>query len=627
MTDLLEPTAIVGNASLFHADCRDVLRSLADNSIDSVVTDPPYALVSIVKRFGKPGSAPAKGNDAYMRASAGFMSKTWDTGEVAFSDEFWAEVLRVLKPGGHVVAFSGTRTYHRMAVAIEDAGFEIRDRIRFEQSFDTKYGPLLDSMNDEQRGALLELLNDYCDGGSELAWEYGSGFPKSHAADINLWNGVFACRSKDSAPLVVQISAFTHLKSNEGKEHIVAAPALIQPEGDPALIMATGKAGGSSEVTVMLLSESEAENISLSTGWSWDPSSAENCDPRSMFITETRSRLITTTEIWRSLTSSTTPKSTPHSVTLQNGWSWPAVNVGSISNDVKSSRSAIPILTVLDDATWNPVAQAKGGGTALKPAYEPICLARKPLTGTVAANLAEWGTGAINIDGCRVATDDGLNGGRYSDNKVGDDGSTYGAGINLRSANDYVQPAGRWPANICHDGSDEVMSCFPDAPGQMAKAAEGDDRRKDKNVYGSMTRGSNGAEPRIDTTKSAARFFYCAKASRKDRDEGLEAIGDKRANIHPTVKPTSLCQWLCRLVTPPGGIILDPFMGSGSTGKAALLEGFRFIGCEREDEYMPIAKARIAAALVPPEQRPVVAQAQPPANDNAPQLSLFSEAA
>lgn len=156
MTDLLEPTAIVGNASLFHADCRDVLRSLADNSIDSVVTDPPYALVSIVKRFGKPGSAavkvPEKGSGAYARASSGFMGKSWDTGEVAFSDEFWAEVLRVLKPGGHVVAFSGTRTYHRMAVAIEDAGFEIRDRIRFEQSFDTKYGPLLDSITTNSAG-------------------------------------------------------------------------------------------------------------------------------------------------------------------------------------------------------------------------------------------------------------------------------------------------------------------------------------------------------------------------------------------------------------------------------------------------------------------------------------------
>ncbi|MBA8838150.1 DNA methyltransferase [Ochrobactrum sp. RH2CCR150] len=137
----IAPCAIVGDASLYQADCRDVLRSLADNSIDSIVTDPPYALVSIVKRFGKPGRAPAKGNEAYQRASAGFMGKTWDTGEVAFSEEFWRECLRVLKPGGHVVAFSGTRTYHRMAAAIEDAGFEIRD---------------------------------------QLGWLYGSGFPKSH---------------------------------------------------------------------------------------------------------------------------------------------------------------------------------------------------------------------------------------------------------------------------------------------------------------------------------------------------------------------------------------------------------------------------------------------------------------
>lgn len=165
-------------SNLHLGDCRDVLRGIPDNSIDSIVTDPPYALVSIVKRFGGENAAPAKGNDAYARASAGFMGKQWDTGEVAFSEEFWQEVYRVLKPGGHVASFGGTRTYHRMACAIEDAGFEIRDRISFDQSFDTKYGPLMDSLSEEQRQMMIEMISEYSDGGSELTWKYGTGFPK-----------------------------------------------------------------------------------------------------------------------------------------------------------------------------------------------------------------------------------------------------------------------------------------------------------------------------------------------------------------------------------------------------------------------------------------------------------------
>lgn len=424
-TPAIAPCAIVGDASIYQADCRDVLRSLADNSIDSIVTDPPYALVSIVKRFGKPGSAPAKGNEAYQRASAGFMGKSWDTGEVAFSEDFWRECLRVLKPGGQVVAFSGTRTYHRMAVAIEDAGFEIRD---------------------------------------QLGWLYGSGFPKSH-------------NQKDD----------------------------------------------------------------------WE------------------------------------------------GW-----------------------------------------GTALKPAWEPIALARKPLEGTVAANLAKWGVGALNIDGCRIGDDGARNNGR----QAGTNG-IYGE-IGATTPVDYGK--GRWPANIAHDGCDEVLAAFPNTKSGKPSGVKAGNNN---NVYGQFAGGV--PVTGFGDEGSAARFFYCAKASRKDRDEGLDGFEQKvvasalarvsqltgeeatcisgtkhpRANTHPTVKPTDLMRWLCRLITPPGGVILDPFMGSGSTGKAALREGFRFIGCEREDEYMPIAQARIAAAL-----RPVAAKAQP-ANDNQPplQASLFGDAA
>lgn len=432
-----------GQVRLHQGDSRDVLKTLPDNSIDSIVTDPPYALVSIQKRFGKAGSAPAKhGTDgAFARAARGFMGKDWDVADTAFAETFWAECLRVLKPGGHVVAFGGTRTYHRLVVAIEDAGFEIRD---------------------------------------QLGWVYGSGFPKSH---------------------------------NQSGE--------------------------------------------------WE------------------------------------------------GW-----------------------------------------GSALKPAWEPICLARKPLTGTIAGNLAEWGVGALNIDGCRVELSDG------DDPRLGGVGSWTttqqqdGSTVSLPRGEVASSPLGRWPANIIHDGSDEVLAAFPETKSGGGPAV-GTPRSK-VNTYGEPT--VSMTPPKGANEGSAARFFYCAKASRKDRDEGLahlpkQAVGmvsetsgqhitrrepdykpEPRANIHPTVKPTSLMAYLCRLITPPGGTILDPFMGSGSTGKAAVLEGFNFVGIEREDEYMPIAEARIAWAIeeVAKPERPVVAKQPPaakPANDNPDLFSSAVEAA
>jgi len=422
-----------GRVTLHHGDSRDVLRELADNSIDSVVCDPPYALVSISKRFGKDGAAPAQhGTDgAYARASAGFMGKQWDTGEAAFAVEFWAEVYRVLKPGGHVLAFGGTRTYHRLACAIEDAGFEIRDSI---------------------------------------AWIYGSGFPKSH------------------------------------NQH-----------GD------------------------------------WE------------------------------------------------GW-----------------------------------------GTALKPAIEPIVVARKPLDGTNAQNLARWGVGALNIDGCRVALD-----GDYKARPNGRPSLTgLPDGYDPANAN-QPHDLGRWPANIIHDGSDEVLEAFPETTsGAMRREVPGYDG---DSVTGFL-RGKSGPSNQHGDSGSAARFFYCAKASRADRDAGLDHLPKKaaglvsetsgqhitrrdegyvvapRANTHPTVKPTDLMRYLCRLVTPPGGTVLDPFMGSGSTGKAAVLEGFQFVGIEREDEYVPIAAARIAWA-VDEAKRPAAKPKKPPANDNPHIPDLFGSAA
>ncbi|WP_050577737.1 DNA methyltransferase [Sinorhizobium meliloti] len=524
-----------GRVVLHQADCRDALRSLADNSIDSVVTDPPYALVSIQKRFGKPGSAPAK--DVYGRGAAGFMGKQWDTGEVAFSEEFWAEVLRVLKPGGHVVAFSGTRTYHRMAVAIEDAGFEIRD---------------------------------------QLGWVYGSGFPKSHdvSKGIDKLDATAERRRRNlSFTAWLRSTGITAAKINEATDSFMGSHYLTDREQaavptEEMFALLRPLLPTPPDFVEQLVAERTVES--------------ENFKAREVVGSSDKPR--------------------------------PTFTTGNIGGTAVANEFNITAAATDEARQW------QGWGTALKPAWEPICLARKPLVGTVAENVLEHGTGAINIDGSRVP-----------------------------GGNEHA--LGRWPANIVHDGSDEVLAAFPDTKSGSRKAGE----------YGLI--GYHGADaapmPAIDgDSGSAARFFYCAKASRADRDAGLDHLPKMaggmvsntsgqhitrrdegyeptpRANTHPTVKPTTLMQWLCRLVTPPGGTILDPFMGSGSTGKAAVLEGFQFVGCEREDEYMPIATARIAWAIGAvsanddKEKRPAVAQQQPavPANDNLP-ADLFSGAA
>lgn len=363
-------------------DCVKEMRLLAAEGmqVQSVVTDPPYHLTQ-VSRGGSPRQFV---DNPYGRSRVGtdrgFMGQTWDGGDVAFRPETWRAAFDLLPPGGHLVAFSGTRTYHRMAVAIEDAGFEIRD---------------------------------------QLAWVYGQGFPKSH----NL-------------------------------------------EGE------------------------------------WE------------------------------------------------GW-----------------------------------------GTALKPAWEPICLARKPLAGTVAQNVLAHGVGALNVDGCRIPfVSDADKAAAFPGGKLTSHGAGALAGPGIAQdaeRSDFLTKQntnGRWPANIVHDGSAEVVAMFPTAPGQLAKASTDTTARKTQNVYGVMARGSDGQEPRGDTG-SAARFFYCTKATKADR------AGSK----HPTVKPVALMRWLCRLVTPPGGTVLDPFMGSGTTLQAAREEGFNWIGIDRDVQWFQDACARMGA--------------------------------
>lgn len=367
----------------------DVLPTLPDNSIDAIVTDPPYEL--------------------------GFMGKSWDSTGIAYNVALWKECLRVLKPGGHLMAFSGSRTYHRMTCAIEDAGFEVRD---------------------------------------QMMWVYGSGFPKS----LNVAKAVDA--------------------------HI--------------------RCGGSSS---RKLRQTEQET----GGESYE--------------------------------------------------------LKGVNNGILGEKKT------WDRKEWEPATeQAKpwdGWGTALKPAHEPICLARKPLDGTVANNVIKWGVGCLNIDATRVCIE------------CGNDDATELLDKCMDCIEEELQ--GRFPANLMHDGSQEVLELFP---------GEGE--------------------------QTAARFFYCPKASKADREEGCEGepiktlhrgdIGSslendprwkpiERKNNHPTVKPTELMRYLCRLITPPGGTVLDPFNGSGSTGKAAVLEGFNYIGIEMNPEYVTISEARIKAAI------------------------------
>lgn len=377
--DKPESTGIPMSYQLIGGRCEHALKNLPDNSVDSIVTDPPYGI--------------------------GFMSNKWDYSVPTV--EQWAECLRVLKPGGHLLAFGGSRTYHRLVVNIEDAGFEIRDQIM---------------------------------------WIYGSGFPKS--------------------------------KNLDG-EH-------------------------------------------------------------------------------------------------------------------------------------------KGKGTALKPAHEPIVMARKPFSGTILDNVTEFGTGALNIDLCRIPTEEmlaGGSGGLLSDVRDG----------KAPAGNEWAQNnEGRWPANVIHDGSHEVITAFPDAKGQQGKARN-DGSDNGNRVYGELKNVVSNPEPRTESATSAARFFYCAKVSKSDRDAGMErfiaasasemtggraegsaGINNPRAgagrtggakNTHPTVKPVDLMRYLCRLVTPAGGTVLDPFMGSGSTGKAAIAEGFRFIGIEMDPDHLVTAAARIGHAV------------------------------
>jgi DNA modification methylase len=420
--------------TLLHGNNLDLLRAMPDNSVDSIVCDPPYGL-------GKEPDALAMLRDWIetghhdVKSKSGFMGKTWD----AFVPQpvQWRECLRVLKPGGHVLSFAGTRTHDLITMGLRIAGFEIRDQID---------------------------------------WIYGSGFPKS-------------------------------LDVGKALDKMAGAEREVVGSRNTAKGRSDGKKG-------------------------YD------------------------------------------------------------SSDMLNSNSRDAVVDVTAPAT-EAAQQWDGWGTALKPALEPITLARKPLEGTVAANVLKWHTGALNVDGCRVGSEvrtydlkggENLNKLSRPQGADADDAKgcgAYGCGAKQVSVGTSTV-SGRWPANLIHDGSDEVTGLFPESNGQLA-ASRSDGEDKTNLVYGKMQHNPKVMMPRDDgDNKSAARFFYAAKVSTKERE----------GSVHPTMKPIALMRYLCRLITPPGGTVLDPWMGSGSTGKAAALEGFDFIGMEQDAGYFAIAQAR-----------------------------------
>jgi DNA modification methylase len=454
----------------------DILPTLQDCSVDSIVTDPPYEL--------------------------GFMGKKWDSSGIAYNLDLWRECLRVLKPGGHLLAFSGSRTYHRMVVAIEDAGFEIRDMI---------------------------------------AWISNKTFPKSLDISKAIDKGTGENKQRQLKFVNwMRSTGITAKQINEATETQMASHyiGLSQPA------IATADLFDKLRPYLPEVPEEIERLVAERTGIEWIAYKnrevvGKHNAPASSIYSEDKKKL---------------------------------------SQDVYVTKSATP-----------EAKQWEGWGTALKPTVEPIVMARKPLIGTVAENVLTYGTGGLNIDASRIETTQAdleatekKNG---SFKKSAKTNKVFGQGLGITNE---VSAQGRWPANVILDQySAELLD---EQSGQVKGGTWNNTEgarhfNNDGNPTGYETKAQD------NSVGGASRFFYVARASKRDRNEGLE-----QSNTHPTVKPTDLMRYLIKLVTPPNGIVLDPFTGSGSTGKAAILDGFRFIGIEMTEDYIPIIEGRLKHA-------------------------------
>jgi DNA modification methylase len=509
------------------------MRTLDPESIDSIVTDPPYGL--------------------------SFMGKGWDHGVPGV--EFWAEVLRIAKPGAHLLAFGGTRTYHRLACAIEDAGWDIRDCVMwvYAQGF-----PKSHNFGCKCRAGAVPYTHEEAKPKTECEVRSVRDADVSPTVDSSQGRGkVLQPCVQESCASIAGWEEFATAQIREGQPGMEGGGNLLEKEGQLQIDQVCSLSGG-------VLANGEEGRLHNGTSidygaGNWALPDSNGGGPSSQPRSARQSTL------------------QPGAVCKQRG-----AQTGGVAAD-----QVCPICGGLKQ--WS------GWGTALKPAYEPIIVARKPLRGTVAGNVLEWGTGGINVDACRIPfldTNDkeAAAAAAAAQRACQDQNKNRTAYGDFNNGPASLQPylrsmdGGRWPANFIHDGSEEVADLLGDA----------------------------------------ARFFYCAKASKRDRDEGCEGMEERHnkgsgthgngtastrlgnaaeraagithvelqkvRNHHPTVKPTDLMRYLCRLVTPPDGLVLDPFTGSGSTGKAAMLEGFRFVGCELSAEYIEIARARIGHA-------------------------------
>jgi DNA modification methylase len=651
---------------LHHGDCLDVLKTLADCSVDAIVTDPPYGLgkepdpVKVMAAWVSQGYFEVEGS--------GFMGKKWD----AFVPQpiIWKEVFRVLKPGGHLLAFAGTRTQDWMAMSLRFAGFEIRDMIAwvygsgFPKSLDVSKA--IDKAAGAERevigmstngsGAQPNKLNNHTTGDTGIGYADGSGktfnitAPATEAA--KQWEGWGTALKPAVEPVGVyhkgltlenvfgilmasltqelwrSICQWSNASASDAENLLSGIRARLEKaEAFSVVESARTFALENIESAILAASSSISPKLTETARDTTKGGSAqEGVNPSGRKLdtqgAETQAGRVDVMSLVDMFICATTEHTGQNIALLWSGILGETLNQANTFTIATALRltTALKTLKCLMQAN---TLQSTGSLESCRPALEPITLARKPLIGTVAANVLEHGTGGLNIDGCRVAHNEDCRMMAPSQANI-DNPSDNCRQAGRREAVLELKPEGRFPANLIHDGSEEVLALFPsEAGGGFGVRGKGGSTYANGEGFAN-TLSETGQTVGYGDSGSAARFFYCAKASRDDRDEGCGALelteaGIKndsgrgfsesdpmaavmRHNPHPTVKPTDLMRYLCRLITPPGGIVLDPFTGSGSTGKAAMAEGFRFIGIEREAEYIEIARARISAEAEKPRQ-------------------------
>jgi len=676
-------------------DCLETLRAMPDASVDSVVTDPPYGLGKEPK--ARDVLRAWLDGEEFQPGGAGFMGRAWD----AFvpSPLVWAECLRVLKPGGHLVAFAGSRTYDWIVMGVRLAGFEVRDQLFYMYGAGFPKSLNVSKAIDKAAGAERETVGSKLgrpgydlsghDGGSALGHGLSSSTTETRAAsatitapatdDARTWEGwgtalkpsfepvVWARKPLSAVPFAsilaecsVTMEALLWSISPAKLVETCSASSLAALEKESGFALWTaaalntlsslGKSG-----MMAMCSSPEAGQTLWNIASSWSAILGESWRRMNMSTTRTETDLITAWKTCASLASLITPESITRAATAHGGIAWSAANAakgstvdgwnltptptptaGALATSEIAAKVSAEIARIAESLLASSEDPTRGSASRRAttrpgvPNHEPIVLARKPLSGTVAANVLEHGTGAINVDGCRVGTDDDRSRPPRAQNEI------YGGGAGTSLTASESHPQGRWPANILHDGSPEVLAVFPQTTSNST--GNGKDRGIGFNVGNGVAR----LKSLPTNTGSASRFYYCAKASRAERELGLadftpETVGDgrkksndnayqrgktERRNVHPTVKPVAVMRWLVRLVGGKrGSVILDPYSGSGTTGVAAALEGFDFLGCELSPEYAKIARARIAHAREFPAMWEPDYQAPPEVPEE--QLELF----